>query len=94
MYYYERSRGKGDRAKMTPLPSLDFSPFIIFIDPVGQTEPRYLNLTMAVEAARQLEVASHRVHSIRNDTIVLKCAELRALLGEPPERPSLFLPHS
>jgi hypothetical protein len=79
---------------MTALPSLDLSPFVIFVDPVGPTEPRYPNLTMAVETARRLEVASHRVQSIRNDTTIVKGAKLRSLLGEPPERPPLFLPYS
>jgi len=78
---------------MTALPSLDLSSFVIFIDPVGPTEPRYPNLTMAVEAARQLEVASHRIQSIRNDTTILRGAKLRSLLGRA-ERPSLYLPHS
>jgi hypothetical protein len=75
---------------MTALPSLDLSPFVIFVDPVGPTTPSFPNLTMAVERARQLEAASHRIQSIRNDTKILKGAKLRVLLGEPPERPSLF----
>lgn len=75
---------------MTELPSVDLSPFVIFIDPVGPTTPSYSNLTMAVKAARQLQAASHRIHAIRNDSTIFEGAKLFALLGKPPERPSLF----
>ena len=88
-----RTGTKKDRAKMNALPSLDLSSFVISIDPVGATEPRYPNLAMAVEAARQLEAASHHIQSIRNDTMIFQGAKLRSLLGDRPERPSLFLPY-
>jgi hypothetical protein len=79
---------------MTALPSLDLSPFVIFVDPVGPTAPSYPNVSETLRAASQLEVAGHHIRAIKNDTTILKSAKLRAVLGEPPKRPPLFVPHS
>jgi hypothetical protein len=75
---------------MTELPSLDLSPFVVFVDPVGATTPSHLNLTMAIEAARRLEASDHHICAIKNDTTILEGAKLRAVLGVRPKRPSLF----
>jgi hypothetical protein len=79
---------------MTALPSLDLSPFVIFVDPVGATTPSYFNISEALNVARLLDAAGHHVRAIRNDNTILKGAKLRTALGEPPKRQSLFTVHS
>jgi hypothetical protein len=75
---------------MTALPSIDLSPFVVFVYPVGATTPSYPNLSDALRTARQLEAVGHHISAIKNDTTILEGVKLRAMLGERPQRPSLF----
>jgi hypothetical protein len=69
---------------------LDLSPFVVFVYPVGATTPSYPNLSEALRTARQLEAVGHHISAIKNDTTILEGVKLRAMLGERPQRPSLF----
>jgi hypothetical protein len=78
---------------MEVLPSIDMSPFVIFLDPEGRSAD-HPNLDEALRAARRLQEVGHHIRAIKNETTIFEGAALRSMLGEPPKRPSLFPVHS
>jgi hypothetical protein len=74
------------------LPSLADFPYIIVVDPSGPVKcSPFHSLDQALNTARGLEREGVIIRSINSGTEILEGIKLRAALGTPPERPSLFV---